>query len=194
MYKCKLGTLFCTVKIDIYIMYILQVVTTLENKDVNVFICFLLFSPQVPQRKSQTGYFDLDTSLIHCRGVPWATNKRYDIFPHFISCCSAIVPNFTDISFTETFLHTLPSAVHTYTRVIPKATDYPKWLTEFCVCVCRVLKRSQDCDESQQQILSASAPPASLSLLGNFEVDGQIISHTDTHTNTLLYVVYGDSP
>ncbi|XP_067245929.1 atos homolog protein A [Chanodichthys erythropterus] len=67
-----------------------------------------LLSSPVPQRKSQTGYFDLDTSLIHCRGVPWATNKR-------------------------------------------------------------VLKRSQDCDESQQQILSASAPPASLSLLGNFE-------------------------
>ncbi|KAK7160719.1 hypothetical protein R3I93_008401 [Phoxinus phoxinus] len=67
-----------------------------------------LLSSPVPQRKSQTGYFDLDTSLIHCRGVPWAANKR-------------------------------------------------------------VLKRSQDCDESQQQIFSASAPPASLSLLGNFE-------------------------
>lgn len=62
-----------------------------------------LLSSPVPQRKSQTGYFDLDTSLIHCRGVPWAANKR-------------------------------------------------------------VLKRSQDCDESQHQILSAS-----LSLLGNFE-------------------------
>ncbi|XP_057203754.1 atos homolog protein A [Triplophysa rosa] len=67
-----------------------------------------LLSSPVPQRKNQTGYFDLDTSLIHCKGVPWAANKR-------------------------------------------------------------VLKRSQDCDESQQQILSASAPPASLSLLGNFE-------------------------
>ncbi|RXN25216.1 protein FAM214A isoform X1 [Labeo rohita] len=67
-----------------------------------------LLSSPVPQRKSQTGYFDLDTSLIHCRGVPWAANKR-------------------------------------------------------------VLKRSQDCDETQHQILSASAPPASLSLLGNFE-------------------------
>lgn len=67
-----------------------------------------LLSSPVPQRKSQTGYFDLDTSLVNCKGVPWATNKR-------------------------------------------------------------VLKRSQDCDESQQQILSASAPPANLSLLGNFE-------------------------
>ncbi|XP_059362170.1 atos homolog protein A-like isoform X2 [Carassius carassius] len=67
-----------------------------------------LLSSPVPQRKSQTGYFNLDTSLIHCRGVPWVANKR-------------------------------------------------------------VLKRSQDCDESQHQILSASAPPASLSLLGNFE-------------------------
>ncbi|XP_073706407.1 atos homolog protein A [Garra rufa] len=65
-----------------------------------------LLSSPVPQRKSQTGYFDLDTSLIHCRGVPWAANRR-------------------------------------------------------------LLKRSQDCDESQHQILSASAPPASL--LGNFE-------------------------
>ncbi|XP_009292055.2 atos homolog protein A isoform X3 [Danio rerio] len=67
-----------------------------------------LLSSPVPQRKSQTGYFDLDTSLIHCRGVPWAANRR-------------------------------------------------------------VLKRSQDYDESQHQILSASAPPANLSLLGNFE-------------------------
>ncbi|XP_051953007.1 protein FAM214A-like isoform X1 [Xyrauchen texanus] len=67
-----------------------------------------LLSSPVPQRKSQSGYFDLDTSVIHCKGVPWAANKR-------------------------------------------------------------VLKRLQDCDESQQQILSASAPPASLSLLGNFE-------------------------
>ncbi|XP_016416799.1 protein FAM214A-like [Sinocyclocheilus rhinocerous] len=67
-----------------------------------------LLSSPVPQRKSQTGYFHLDTSLIHCRGLPWAANKR-------------------------------------------------------------VLKRSQDFDESQHQILSASAPPANLSLLGNFE-------------------------
>ncbi len=37
------------------------------------------------------------------------------------------------------------------------------------------MKRSQDCDESQHQILSAS-----LSLLGNFEVDEQIISLTHT--------------
>uniref|UniRef100_A0A8C1M1S2 Atos homolog protein A n=1 Tax=Cyprinus carpio TaxID=7962 RepID=A0A8C1M1S2_CYPCA len=67
-----------------------------------------LLSSPVPQRKSQTGYFDLDASLIHCRGLPWAPNKR-------------------------------------------------------------ILKRLQDCDESPHQILSASAPPASLSLLGNFE-------------------------
>uniref|UniRef100_A0A672P1R4 Family with sequence similarity 214 member A n=1 Tax=Sinocyclocheilus grahami TaxID=75366 RepID=A0A672P1R4_SINGR len=67
-----------------------------------------LLSSPVPQRKSQTGYFHLDTSLIHCRGLPWAANKR-------------------------------------------------------------VLKRSQDFDESQHQIISASAPPANLSLLGNFE-------------------------
>ncbi|TRY83406.1 hypothetical protein DNTS_020280 [Danionella cerebrum] len=67
-----------------------------------------LLSSPVPRRKSQTGCFDIDTSLIHCRGVPWAANKR-------------------------------------------------------------VLRRSQDYDESEQLILSASAPPASLSLLGNFE-------------------------
>uniref|UniRef100_A0A9J7ZV06 Atos homolog protein A n=1 Tax=Cyprinus carpio carpio TaxID=630221 RepID=A0A9J7ZV06_CYPCA len=52
---------------------------------------------------------------------------------------------------------------------LPLLSNYLKWLTKLCVCVCRVLKRSQDCDESQHQILSASAPPASLSLLGNFE-------------------------
>ncbi|XP_026087050.1 protein FAM214A-like [Carassius auratus] len=67
-----------------------------------------LLSSPVPQRKTQTGYFDLDTSLIHCRGLPWAPNKR-------------------------------------------------------------ILRRLQDSDESQHQILSASAPPANLSLLGNFE-------------------------
>ncbi|KAL7879226.1 hypothetical protein AOLI_G00102000 [Acnodon oligacanthus] len=68
-----------------------------------------LLSSPVPQRKSQTGYFDLDTSLIRCKGVPWAAGKR--------------------------------------------------------VC----LKKSEDADELQCQLLSASAPPASLSLLGNFE-------------------------
>ncbi|XP_035381376.1 protein FAM214A isoform X1 [Electrophorus electricus] len=67
-----------------------------------------LLSSPVPQRRSQTGYFDLDASLIRCKGVPWAASKR--------------------------------------------------------VC----LKKSEDTDEPQQ-LLSASAPPASLSLLGNFE-------------------------
>ncbi|XP_076143803.1 atos homolog protein A [Alosa pseudoharengus] len=68
-----------------------------------------LLSSPVPQRKSQTGYFDLDTSLIRCKTQPWATSKR--------AC----------------------------------------------------LKREGDECEHLQQLLSASAPPASLSLLGNFE-------------------------
>ncbi|XP_005748947.1 atos homolog protein A [Pundamilia nyererei] len=67
-----------------------------------------LLSSPVPQRKSQTGYFDLDTSVAGCKGLPWASGKR--------------------------------------------------------VC----LKREGYTDESQQ-LFSASAPPASLSLLGNFE-------------------------
>ncbi|XP_041841756.1 protein FAM214A [Melanotaenia boesemani] len=67
-----------------------------------------LLSSPVPQRKNQTGYFDLDTSLTGCKGLPWASGKR--------------------------------------------------------VC----LKREGYTDESQQ-LFSASAPPASLSLLGNFE-------------------------
>ncbi|XP_062860916.1 atos homolog protein A [Trichomycterus rosablanca] len=67
-----------------------------------------LLSSPVPQRRSQTGYFDLDTCLIGCKRAPWASSKR--------------------------------------------------------VC----LNRSEDTEEPQQ-ILSASAPPASLSLLGNFE-------------------------
>ncbi|KAF7698764.1 protein FAM214A [Silurus meridionalis] len=67
-----------------------------------------LLSSPVPQRRSQTGYFDLDTSLIQSKGAPWASSKR--------------------------------------------------------VC----LKRFEDSEEPQQ-LLSASAPPASLSLLGNFE-------------------------
>lgn len=32
---------------------------------------------QVPQRKNQTGYFDLDTSLVGCKGLPWASGRRY---------------------------------------------------------------------------------------------------------------------
>ncbi|XP_036399714.1 protein FAM214A-like [Megalops cyprinoides] len=68
-----------------------------------------LLSSPVPQRKTQTGYFDLDTSLIRCNGLPWAAGRR--------------------------------------------------------VC----LKREGDADGPTQQLLSTSAPPASLSLLGNFE-------------------------
>ncbi|XP_072236353.1 atos homolog protein A [Leuresthes tenuis] len=67
-----------------------------------------LLSSPVPQRKTQTGYFDLDTSLTGCKGLPWASGKS----------------------------------------VCPKREGYT--------------------DESQQ-LFSASAPPASLSLLGNFE-------------------------
>ncbi|XP_071780055.1 atos homolog protein A [Centroberyx gerrardi] len=67
-----------------------------------------LLSSPVPQRKNQTGYFDLDTSLTGCKGLPWASGKR--------------------------------------------------------VCP----KREEDTDEPHQ-LFSASAPPASLSLLGNFE-------------------------
>ncbi|XP_056134650.1 atos homolog protein A [Lampris incognitus] len=67
-----------------------------------------LLSSPVPQRKNQTGYFDLDTSLTGCKGLPWASGKR--------------------------------------------------------VCP----KREEDIDDPQQ-LFSASAPPASLSLLGNFE-------------------------
>ncbi|XP_017274204.1 protein FAM214A isoform X1 [Kryptolebias marmoratus] len=67
-----------------------------------------LLSSPVPQRKNQTGYFDLDISLTGCKGLPWSSGKR--------------------------------------------------------VCP----KREGDTDESQQ-LFSASAPPASLSLLGNFE-------------------------
>uniref|UniRef100_A0A8C9ZEQ5 Atos homolog protein A n=1 Tax=Sander lucioperca TaxID=283035 RepID=A0A8C9ZEQ5_SANLU len=67
-----------------------------------------LLSSPVPQRKNQTGYFHLDTSLVGCKGLPWASGKR--------------------------------------------------------VC----LKREGYIDESQQLFI-ASAPPASLSLLGNFE-------------------------
>lgn len=67
-----------------------------------------LLSSPVPQRKNQTGYFDLDISLTGCKGLPWASGKR--------------------------------------------------------VCP----KRDENSDESHQ-LFSASAPPASLSLLGNFE-------------------------
>ncbi|KAM4744683.1 atos homolog protein A isoform 1-T1 [Anableps anableps] len=67
-----------------------------------------LLSSPVPQRKNQTGYFDLDISLTGCKGLPWASGKR--------------------------------------------------------VCP----KRDENADESHQ-LFSASAPPASLSLLGNFE-------------------------
>ncbi|KAM8876003.1 atos homolog protein A isoform 1-T1 [Synchiropus picturatus] len=68
-----------------------------------------LLSSPVPQRKTQTGCFDLDSSLAGYKGIlPWASGKR----------------------------------------VCPKREAYT---------------------EESQQLLSASAPPASLSLLGNFE-------------------------
>ncbi|XP_062326583.1 atos homolog protein A [Osmerus eperlanus] len=66
-----------------------------------------LLSSPVPQRRTQTGFFDLDSSVIGCKGLPWTPGKRVG------------------------------------------------------------LKREEDSEE--QQVLSASAPPASLSLLGNFE-------------------------
>ncbi|XP_078801426.1 atos homolog protein A isoform X1 [Oryzias latipes] len=65
-------------------------------------------SSQVPQRKNQTGYFDLDISQNGCKGLPWASGKR--------------------------------------------------------VCL-----KSEGCTDESQQLFSISAPPASLSLLGNFE-------------------------
>ncbi|KAL4613346.1 protein FAM214A-like [Arapaima gigas] len=68
-----------------------------------------LLSSPVPQRRTQTGCFDLDTSLMRYNGLPWASNKR--------TC----------------------------------------------------LKRETEQDNTDQHQLSASAPPASLSLLGNFE-------------------------
>ncbi|KAJ8391646.1 hypothetical protein AAFF_G00087870 [Aldrovandia affinis] len=68
-----------------------------------------LLSSPVPQRRTQTGYFDLDASLIHCNGLPWTASRR--------------------------------------------------------VC----LKREGDPDDQNQQLLGISAPPTSLSLLGNFE-------------------------
>lgn len=37
-----------------------------------IVVCVCVF--QVPQRKNQTGYFD---SLLSCKGLPWATGKRY---------------------------------------------------------------------------------------------------------------------
>ncbi|XP_041751030.2 LOW QUALITY PROTEIN: protein FAM214A [Coregonus clupeaformis] len=67
-----------------------------------------LLSSPVPQRRTQTGYFDLDSSLTSCKGLPWTAGKR--------------------------------------------------------VCV-----KTEEESEELQQLFSASAPPASLSLLGNFE-------------------------
>uniref|UniRef100_A0A8C4ZKV1 Atos homolog protein A n=1 Tax=Gadus morhua TaxID=8049 RepID=A0A8C4ZKV1_GADMO len=68
-----------------------------------------LLSSPVPQRKNQTGYFDLDASLTGCNGLPWASGKRVSI------------------------------------------------------------KRGEEVTEESHQLFSASAPPAGLSLLGNFE-------------------------
>ncbi|XP_051953009.1 protein FAM214A-like isoform X3 [Xyrauchen texanus] len=45
-----------------------------------------LLSSPVPQRKSQSGYFDLDTSVIHCKGVPWAANKRLSYIHCHLLC------------------------------------------------------------------------------------------------------------
>ncbi|XP_061670528.1 atos homolog protein A isoform X2 [Syngnathoides biaculeatus] len=67
-----------------------------------------LLSSPVPQRRNHSGYFDLDTSLVGFKGLPWASGKR----------------------------------------VCPKGEEYTG---------------------DAQQLFSASAPPASLSLLGNFE-------------------------
>ncbi|CAL9701983.1 unnamed protein product [Knipowitschia caucasica] len=66
-----------------------------------------LLSSPVPQRKNQTGYFDLDTSLMSSKVLPWTLGKRI---------CS-----------------------------------------------------KRECSIEDTQLFSASAPPASLSLLGNFE-------------------------
>ncbi|KAJ8247862.1 hypothetical protein GJAV_G00251380 [Gymnothorax javanicus] len=35
-----------------------------------------LLSSPVPQRRTQTGYFDFDASLIRCSGLPWAAKRR----------------------------------------------------------------------------------------------------------------------
>uniref|UniRef100_A0A4W5M9W5 Atos homolog A n=1 Tax=Hucho hucho TaxID=62062 RepID=A0A4W5M9W5_9TELE len=67
-----------------------------------------LLSSPVPQRRTQTGYFDLDSSLTSCKGLPWTAGKRVYV------------------------------------------------------------KRVEESEEPQP-LFSASAPPASLSLLGNFE-------------------------
>lgn len=67
-----------------------------------------LLSSPVPQRRNQTGYFDLDTTLTSCKGLPWASGKR-------------------------------------------------------------VYLKREGTSEDSEQLFSASAPPASLSLLGNFE-------------------------
>ena len=56
-----------------------------------------------------------------------------------------------------------------------------------------------DGDESRQQLFSTSAPPASLSLLGNFEVHNiraptHTHTHTHTHTQTTSTHTYAQTP
>ncbi|KAM7406377.1 hypothetical protein PAMP_000756 [Pampus punctatissimus] len=87
----------------------------------------------VPQRRNQTGYFDLDTSLAGCKGLPWASGKR-------IMHIQLKMADTTELAFVYTELHGTANT----------------------------LQREGYTDESQQ-LFSASAPPASLSLLGNFE-------------------------
>lgn len=58
---------------------------------------------QVPQRKNQTGYFDLDTSLAGCKGLPWASGKRY-VLAHLGSLVSVVM---TPLAWIRSGGHTL---------------------------------------------------------------------------------------
>ncbi|KAI5097907.1 protein FAM214A isoform X3, partial [Silurus meridionalis] len=80
-----------------------------------------LLSSPVPQRRSQTGYFDLDTSLIQSKGAPWASSKS-------LSVCSSV------------FLRDQKSALHMHSLQPRCSLSAPSvvclssvWL---CVCVC----------------------------------------------------------
>uniref|UniRef100_A0A1A7WPW5 Family with sequence similarity 214, member A n=1 Tax=Iconisemion striatum TaxID=60296 RepID=A0A1A7WPW5_9TELE len=48
-----------------------------------------LLSSPVPQRKNHTGYFDLDISLTGCKGLPWASGKRYSPLTWDFCYCSS---------------------------------------------------------------------------------------------------------